>query len=266
MRLSLDYDGLVYSHIVYDKPTSTGFFKHAHTMYEILFFIDGDADYMVENRKYELKKGDILLIHPMNYHYLVLRSDRPYERIVINFEEHIADFDKLGLLFDETDLIRTNAAFFTDWYERVDSFARSLPDEDLKKLITHMLVELLYLVQSHRNETEPVPEIGVSPLVNKALKLIDENLAGEISVEHLATELFVSKSHLQHTFTQEMGISPKRYAQNKRLLRAQNLLRTGEKATRIFDKVGYTDYSSFYRAYKKLFGVSPDVTSINRKP
>ena len=50
----------------------------------------------------------------------------------------------------------------------------------------------------------------------------------------------------------------KAYLNLRRVTHAKNLMMQGEKATTIFDKCGFFDYSTFYRAFVKYVGMSPD--------
>ena len=57
---------------------------HSHDFYELYFFINGDASYIIENGHYRLQSGDILLISPQNLHQLDINDSREtYERIVL---------------------------------------------------------------------------------------------------------------------------------------------------------------------------------------
>ena len=70
-----------------DNPTQNMFHRHIHNDFEILYFVSGDADFIIEGNICRLNKGDLLLIKPRVYHYLRLRSNTKYERFVINFTE-----------------------------------------------------------------------------------------------------------------------------------------------------------------------------------
>ena len=57
---------------------------HSHDFYELYFFISGDASYIIDNLRYKLESGDILLISPSNLHQLDMHSHNvSYERIVL---------------------------------------------------------------------------------------------------------------------------------------------------------------------------------------
>jgi hypothetical protein len=66
--------------------------------------------------------------------------------------------------------------------------------------------------------------------------------------------------HLHHLFMEQMSTTPKRYIMEKRLQFAKRELLRGIKATEVAAKCGFTDYSAFFRAYKKQFGHSPAQT------
>ncbi len=53
------------------------------------------------------------------------------------------------------------------------------------------------------------------------------------------------------------------YINVKRLIIAQELLKQGKKPTDIYEKCGFHDYSTFFRAYKSRFGISPGEEKLN---
>ena len=69
--------------------------------------------------------------------------------------------------------------------------------------------------------------------------------------------MFVSKYHLSHAFSGEVGISVYRYIMLRRLLLARQLLMAGESAGQVCRACGFSDYTAFYRAFKSEYGISP---------
>ena len=86
---------------------------------------------------------------------------------------------------------------------------------------------------------------------------IDEHLSEDLSLERLAAELFVSKYHIAHVFKDEIGISIHQYISKKRLARCREALLGDVPVTKVYLLFGFHDYSSFYRAFKKEYGISP---------
>ena len=73
----------------------------------------------------------------------------------------------------------------------------------------------------------------------------------------MSKDLFISKYYLCHLFKLETGISIYQYLTIKRIYYANQLLNTGIPATEACFKAGFNDYSTFYRAYKKVLKKSP---------
>ena len=76
-------------------------------------------------------------------------------------------------------------------------------------------------------------------------------------LERLAAELFVSKYHIAHVFKDEIGMSIHQYISKKRLARCREALLGDVPVTKVYLLFGFHDYSSFYRAFKKEYGISP---------
>jgi AraC-like DNA-binding protein len=86
---------------------------------------------------------------------------------------------------------------------------------------------------------------------------IAENLSTELSLADIADKLFVSKYYLSHAFSREVGVSVYRYIMLRRLLLARQMLLDGEAAGQVCRSCGFADYTSFYRAFKSEYGISP---------
>ena len=64
-----------------DRPESHHL--HINQFYEIYIFVNGNADYIVGNSCFTLKKGDIILINQYETHKVVLKETGFYERFYL---------------------------------------------------------------------------------------------------------------------------------------------------------------------------------------
>ena len=69
--------------------------------------------------------------------------------------------------------------------------------------------------------------------------------------------MHMSESAFAHLFKKELGMPPHKYIEEKRLYYAKHLISKGEKPSKIYSECGWSDYSSFYKAFRKMFGISP---------
>jgi len=222
-------------------------------IYEILLFISGNAQFIIENKKLQLHPGDLLLILPGQHHYINVNPDTPYERYVIKFPEY--DIPK-GLL----SAIKKRAGCYTigdtpvlDLFGRFDFHAKNYQGDDLCGLFKNVLCEILYYsCNSKLYDFEIYNENMI-----EVLNYIHENIAKRITIEDICKHFHYSKSYICKEFRQCMNVSIIQYVRTKKILLADSLIKDGAKPMAIFEQCGFSDYSTFFRAYKKLLGRAP---------
>ena len=89
------------------------------------------------------------------------------------------------------------------------------------------------------------------------LQYINHNLKEDLSVEALSAKYYVSKYNLMRKFKEETGYTLHNYIVNKRLLMARTLISNGMPVTKAAQESGFTEYSTFSRAYRKQFKTTP---------
>ena len=250
-------DRIFFKHeISKDLPCDT-YSMHTHNTYELILFLDGDATHVIEDRKYKLKKGDLILIRPFQYHFIQIDSPSRYERYDILFDAEKHNVESVSLISNDIEVINIagNGAL-EDIFRKCDIYYRNSDSHTFEKILSHLLSELFYHIflfpQPFVKDT-----VTLSPLISKALKYINENLRTVGGVEEVANHLFVSESYLFRLFQKELHQTPKKYIMEKRLLLAQKMISEGEKPALVCEQCGFGDYTTFYRNYITLLGRSP---------
>jgi len=91
-----------------------------------------------------------------------------------------------------------------------------------------------------------------------ALHLLDAPDGSEHSVAELARQCSLSETHFRRLFVQLLGVSPTQYRTQRRILRAKDLLRSGQyTVTEVSRITGFSDPSYFSRVFRSLTGLSP---------
>lgn len=96
--------------------------------------------------------------------------------------------------------------------------------------------------------------------LTKGKEFLDQNFSKEIDIERVAIESNISQYHFFRLFKTVFGVSPYQYLKQKRLLKAQELLRHDRvPLAQLALEVGYSDIYSFSKAYKQQFGYAPSL-------
>ncbi len=253
----------------YREPRRGGVEVHHHDFYEVYYLLDGQVEYWVDGRIIRMEPGDLLLINPQELHRPLVGSDSDrYERIVLwinkEYLEHLTTGkSKLSSCFDQSLPNRICPAdaerpilkarmheLVHEYYSR--DFGSRLCAQGLFLQLMVQLNRLAFRTEDPEGETQQL-----SALVQKTMSYIRENISTPLSLEEIAGHLYVSKYHLSHAFSREVGVSLYRYIMLRRLLLARQLLLAGQGAGQVSISCGFSDYASFYRAFKAEYGVSP---------
>jgi AraC family transcriptional regulator len=103
-------------------------------------------------------------------------------------------------------------------------------------------------------QTDPLPDVRVREI----LALMESNLQKPLTLKQLAISVQLSPAHISRLFRRHLGASPYAILKQMRLERAASLLAcSGLALKEIPCEVGYLDMSHFARAFKALYGYTP---------
>ena len=252
------------SHKCVDEPCADDYERHMHNYCEVLLFIRGDASYNIDGLLYRPKPYDLLIIPRATYHYVIPESLMPYENYVLDFAGDLIPPVHYRKLFSKPVILNIREdKDFCRFFKNLDLYHETYSAEDFlyaaKSLLREMLIFCCY-----RMENSVIVEQERPPLVDTVLRLIEDNLEQPLDAEFLARELMLSKSYLQNIFSQSMHIGLKQYIMQKKIFAAHNDLAAGMSSGDVCAKYRFSDYSVFFRLYKKIMGYSPKQTKLYR--
>ncbi|MCL2752167.1 MAG: AraC family transcriptional regulator [Firmicutes bacterium] len=249
-----------------DTPTDGSFAKHMHSDYEILLFIEGDVEYFIEGSFYKLRPYDILLIKPIQYHFVKILSPKPYDRFVFSFKNDSCSKPLLNEVFSKNDIYNFGENSFVETAMRkIEYFTNNLDEKYTGLMLENMLNDMLLMftcvAETHEQQSIHNPRPSLLIEINE---YINNNLTSDLSIPVIAKRYHLSPTYLSHFFKKQMRISIMKYVHSKRLLLSHELMKKGEKPMKTYTKCGFQDYPSFYKAYKKFFGYTPSDTQIEK--
>ena len=248
---------------------------HVHDYYEIYFFVEGDVSIEFgegeKAKQIKLKHGDIVIVPPgLSHHAIIHSHDVPYRRFVLwitvdylsglmqtspdygylmqlvsTRNEYIFHNDKIAFNAIQTKVFHLLEEIYSNRFAREAKISLCLND-----LILH-LNRVVYEKHHERSDREE------QKLSETLIDYIDRHLEDDLSLDYLASQFYVSKYHIAHIFKDNIGMPIHQYVLKKRLEACKDTIRNGAKISEAYLMFGFKDYSGFYKAFRKEYGISP---------
>ncbi|MBO1308780.1 AraC family transcriptional regulator [Enterococcus sp. 669A] len=220
--------------------------------------LEGKGTYHVKDQKYQLKKGDLFLIRPGVTTFYRADAEEPWMYGWLAFS---------GKTGKE---VISHSAFGEEGFAMISSNTQQYIEiikECLKYSQDNLLNELHLNQQAYRflatlledgGKVNTASEELSSPLALATVDYIQQHYAEKITVEVIAQQLSVNRSHLSRVFSKQMDMGIKEYLNGVRTNRAAFMLAyTQESVEEIANQVGFNSLVVFSRTFKKSTGETP---------
>lgn len=237
--------------------TETGIHKNDGT--KIIFIQEGQTAFLINGQKLTVERGDLLIIHPFTEHHLRPLSEEPFKAYVLSFLHlELSELPK-GFLTspDQPCLYKAQENYMTieKYLENIEEEIKigAFGSEELvSSILVTLLIKILRFIHSDTNSDRK------ASMSEKIVKYIKENYNRDLSLDELASIVFVNPYHLAHTFKSEIGVPPIQFLIQYRIEKAKEILiHTNMPVREIAFKVGYPNANYFNSLFKKFTGLSP---------
>ena len=231
---------------------------HYHNLFEIYYLQKGQCNYFIDNKVYEVKAGDVVLIPEGTIHKTVYRDNDSHTRKLINCSRRyipksvLNDIQGLPLLYRNTDVS-----------DKIDELMNNIEKEYVKNdSFSHdamkSYVSLLFLLIVRNENTADNKSLG-SKLIEKTAVYIQDNFSADISLAKAAELFSVSPEHLSRQFRRQTGFGFNEYVTLIRLKRAEYILSENPNiaVSDVAYACGFNDSNYFSTKFKDTYGTSP---------
>lgn len=245
--------------------------SHSHNYYEFCFFLEGNVTMQINEKQYPLSHGDVLLIPPgLPHHSIIHDCETPYRRFVFWISQDF--YEQLLEISSDYGYVIRDACSKKCYITHYDQISFNTLQSKLIRLLEEMQSDrfcrealislcvndlLLHLNRMAYERTHPVRQPETAALYQAICNFIETHIEEDLSLDRLSNEFFVSKYHIAHMFKDNLGISIHQYITKKRLSLCQQAIQGDMSITEAYQTFGFGDYSSFFRAFKKEYGISP---------
>ena len=265
-------------HLCCRTTTDAGEAPHHHDCYQIVYVTKGRMIHGLPGRQVFLEPGDAFIVPPGYVHRTQAAPGHENEFYSLSFRLGLftpgfvtspaykfLSALRLSSMQDKPADVRLRVRLAEADQRHMERLFASLLDEfeenwDLEDTMAGSLIAAMLRILSRtyfdgqrQDSTEKARDA-----VRACIRYIDFNYMLDLKVDDLARQFALSRSSFVSLFTQEAGMPVKQYVNCKRIEQAKNLCAVEEMPLReIAHLVGYEDFSTFYRNFKKLTGQSP---------
>ncbi len=275
----------------WNRKGDWGFNRIQNPFTTFWLILDGEWGVTINNVKYNLKRGDFLVI-PRNTEFIIdppHYSDQYLYYLAMGCECMIGAFDWIDLYQIPTYTpLESRPSFeglLSTWWSMKrlwDSFIEDLDQEmsekfNLKTLSLNTPIQLqtlqtesyfhlkgtfylwmAWVMQSLHHRLPDGPKFK-DIRVEQACMYIQKNYEKKLSLQDIAQVAHTSESHLRLLFRQNLLSSPVNYLRQVRLDKAKEfLMMTSHSIQEISHFVGFDDVSYFSRVFRKETNMSPN--------
>ena len=241
---------------------------HRHNGYEVYLFLNGSIYFNAEDKSFELKAGDLILVPPSTPHNMISADNGTsyYQRLILNikqsvFERLSTSVTDLSSCFHERNIepIHLNEAEV----ERFCELSRNIIDSQQRKSFgadveTDAFVTLLLLMINRLSQIRQPPRKNImSQVVKDVMRYINDHLTEDLSLAKLSEVTHYNSTYISSLFKKYTGLTLREYIADLKIEEAKKLLLSGENVSDACCKSGFSDYSNFIRTFTKATGLSP---------
>ncbi len=227
--------------------------------YEIILFVKGDVEFQIESEKRKLMKGDIIFLKPGEQHNITVNKEKECEIFELKFSEKFIE-KKFIERINRCLHFFPNNIFFESLITQLDYYHKAFDSEDFDYYCRCKIPEILLFLIKASELSEPSNDESKQQML-EITNYIKEHLKEDISVSDIARHMKLSESYVRYIFKENMKIPIMMYIRSKKIILARSMIMSGIRPGDAAKQLNFADYSTFYRAYTKVTGNTPNEDS-----
>jgi len=236
---------------------------HSHYFSELFYVNHGSGNFVVEDKMFPVKEGDLVIINPNIEHTEKSYNAIPLEYVVLGIDGLVFNFNKDDQeeqfsVFNFHDSKNNIRFYLTSMLNEIEE-RKSEYEIVCQNLLEVLLIQIMRNANYHLIATNAVMSKKINKECSKVKRYLDSNYADHITLEKLVEITHMNKYYLIHAFTKYSGMSPINYLNYRRIEEGKNLLETTDFSIAVISNgVGFSSQAYFSQAFKKHVGITPN--------
>lgn len=226
--------------------------------YSIVYVIEGEGEYIDRSgNRFALGPGSFFQRFPDVPHSNNISTGKPWKECFIDFGKELFNAFSLARII-RSEYVVGEIGLDPELVESIKELVLRLEnagEDDLPASVCFAAELTLGIFRRYIGESAGKKE---SLIVEKACRILGEELDKRISMEDFCAEQHWGYENFRKIFTKQMGISPGRYRVRRRIDAACQMLTDSDRTiNEIASELGYVSPYEFSSQFKKFTGVAP---------
>lgn len=238
--------------IQFERRSSLDFPPHTHDDVELAYVVRGGGQATCHGEPYTLSAGDFFLVAPNRVHHYVGFDGGDYIVLVMK-PARLQSYGQCLLRTAPRQAVISSAESETAhlFAEALEEYERHGDSDAVGGYLTALLGRLLRDCAMEEGD-------GQSHWLAAVLDYCNRHYREPLTVDAVATALYISRSQLSHGFRRQVGMTFLQHLNALRLIdAAARLAETDAPVTEIALEVGFASLRSFDRAFSGRYGMTP---------
>jgi len=242
------------------KKSLKDYETHWHDYFEIEMLVEGRANHILNGRKYDLKKGDIYLLTPIDFHEIHPTSPKTTVMNIMFTEELVSD-ELLFYFFNTHENIigHLDEKEYNFLYTIIDRAISEYTEKQIfSQNMVRNIIECIFITLGRKFNILSRQENREYGSMQKVLMYVHHHFREDPSLEEIALVAGLNPGYFSSVFHQFTGKTYKKYLNELKMNYAKKLLLSGNlSVTEVCYNCGYNTLSHFLREFKKYHGITP---------
>ena len=233
---------------------------------EFIFYSKGGSTTNILGNQYTCNTNDFMILEPYGLYRSHNKKDENSEYHYIHFdiEPKISQDNFLQMLKKNSSVFHiSNPDIFFELFYKIQKEVQNQNSGYATMINSYIKQMCVLLVRNNQLTTSKVNYKKLvnntqADIVNSCISFISKNIDGDLSITALSKQLNVSENYLYKCFVSVLNITPSKYIQKYRILRAKSMILSNKLTIeQISQQLGYSSLIHFSRAFKNEEKIAP---------
>ena len=255
-----------YSFFEKDYESTYDFKGESHNFWECVYVTEGTVCVTADERVYNMKKGEIIIHQPLEFHKFHITSENGAHLVIFSFslEGKLSSYLRqktVRLSEAETRIMKMLLDYVRQNKKSSDfDFLQYAHAKNELSGYMQTVTSYIYLLLISFINNKNVGTVSTDPdsiIFEKAIGYMTDNICGNVPIPEVAAFCNISPTVLKSIFKKYSGVSLHKYFLNMKMRKAVEMLKNGANVTEVSIHLGFCSQPYFTSAFKRELGVIP---------